>query len=208
MHGRSALPQRPNHKRVAPRRWSRTRSLAGLLNPAFVKRPQGGRTRRTSADSTAGWPLTHALPPTWFTIAPQYRSRGYVTEAVRLLVGYLFARGKHGITVSCDARNASRPGPEIASRAVTEPGHRHGAKSRRYLGPCREGDGRGSARRTGHPVHPRGHGVGRPANRSPDRCAVCPTNGTSNSYAASSRAGKARNCRESCIPRSCRRSRG
>ena len=28
-----------------------------------------------------------------FTIAPRYQGRGYATEAVRLLVGYLFARG-------------------------------------------------------------------------------------------------------------------
>jgi len=49
-----------------------------------------------------------------FTIAPDYQGRGYATEAVRLLVGYLFtARGKHRITACCDARNA-------ASAAVLE----------------------------------------------------------------------------------------
>ena len=48
-----------------------------------------------------------------FTIAPGHQGRGYATEAVRLLVGYLFARGKHRITASCDARNA-------ASAAVLE----------------------------------------------------------------------------------------
>ena len=48
-----------------------------------------------------------------FTIAPRYQGRGYATEAVRLLVGYLFARGKHRITACCDARNA-------ASAAVLE----------------------------------------------------------------------------------------
>jgi len=48
-----------------------------------------------------------------FTIAPPYQGRGYATEAVRLLVGYLFARGKHRITACCDARNA-------ASAAVLE----------------------------------------------------------------------------------------
>jgi RimJ/RimL family protein N-acetyltransferase len=48
-----------------------------------------------------------------FTIAPEYQGRGYATEAVRLLVDYLFARGKHRITASCDARNT-------ASAAVLE----------------------------------------------------------------------------------------
>ena len=48
-----------------------------------------------------------------FTIAPGYQGRGYATEAARLLVGYLFARGKHRITACCDARNA-------ASAAVLE----------------------------------------------------------------------------------------
>jgi aminoglycoside 6'-N-acetyltransferase len=42
-----------------------------------------------------------------FTIAPEYQGRGYATEAVRLLLGYLFARGKHRITAVCDARNAA-----------------------------------------------------------------------------------------------------
>jgi RimJ/RimL family protein N-acetyltransferase len=48
-----------------------------------------------------------------FTIAPRYQGRGYATEAVRLLVGYLFARGKHRITACCDAR-------QMASAAVLE----------------------------------------------------------------------------------------
>ena len=48
-----------------------------------------------------------------FTIAPRYQGRGYATEAVRLLVGYLFARGKHRITACCDPRNT-------ASAAVLE----------------------------------------------------------------------------------------
>ena len=48
-----------------------------------------------------------------FTIAPRYQGCGYATEAARLLVGYLFARGKHRITACCDARNA-------ASAAVLE----------------------------------------------------------------------------------------
>src|SRR5215831_9147539 len=43
-----------------------------------------------------------------FTIAPDHQRRGYATEAVRLLVGYLFTgRGKHRITAYCDARNAA-----------------------------------------------------------------------------------------------------
>jgi len=43
-----------------------------------------------------------------FTIAPGYQGRGYATEAVRLLVDYLFtALGKHRVTACCDARNAA-----------------------------------------------------------------------------------------------------
>jgi aminoglycoside 6'-N-acetyltransferase len=42
-----------------------------------------------------------------FTIAARCQGRGYATEAVRLLAGYLFARGKHRITACCDARNAA-----------------------------------------------------------------------------------------------------
>jgi RimJ/RimL family protein N-acetyltransferase len=48
-----------------------------------------------------------------FTIAPAYQGHGYATEAVRLLIGYLFGLGKHRITATCDARNA-------ASAAVLE----------------------------------------------------------------------------------------
>jgi aminoglycoside 6'-N-acetyltransferase len=49
-----------------------------------------------------------------FTIAGEHQGHGYATEAVRLLVGYLFtARGKHRIAASCDARNT-------ASAAVLE----------------------------------------------------------------------------------------
>jgi len=49
-----------------------------------------------------------------FTIATGHQGHGYATEAVRLLMGYLFtARGKHRITACCDARNT-------ASAAVLE----------------------------------------------------------------------------------------
>jgi RimJ/RimL family protein N-acetyltransferase len=49
-----------------------------------------------------------------FTIAERFQGHGYATEAVRLLMGYLFAvRGKHRILAYCDARNA-------ASAAVLE----------------------------------------------------------------------------------------
>jgi RimJ/RimL family protein N-acetyltransferase len=43
-----------------------------------------------------------------FTIAPRYQGNGYATEAVRLLLGYLFdERGKHRVIASCDARNGA-----------------------------------------------------------------------------------------------------
>ena len=43
-----------------------------------------------------------------FTIAGEHQGHGYATEAVRLLLAYLFtARGKHRITARCDPRNAA-----------------------------------------------------------------------------------------------------
>ena len=43
-----------------------------------------------------------------FTIAGEHQGHGYATEAVRLLVNYLFtARSKHRITAYCDPRNAA-----------------------------------------------------------------------------------------------------
>ena len=43
-----------------------------------------------------------------FTISPEHQGHGYATEAVRLLLAYLFAaRGKHRISAYCDARNAA-----------------------------------------------------------------------------------------------------
>jgi RimJ/RimL family protein N-acetyltransferase len=43
-----------------------------------------------------------------FTIAPQYQGHGYATEAVSLLLAYLFTvRGKHRITACCDPRNTA-----------------------------------------------------------------------------------------------------
>jgi RimJ/RimL family protein N-acetyltransferase len=62
--------------------------------------------------------MPHASDPSQceigFTIAAEHQGHGYATEAVRLLVGYLFtARGKHRVTACCDARNA-------ASAAVLE----------------------------------------------------------------------------------------
>jgi RimJ/RimL family protein N-acetyltransferase len=43
-----------------------------------------------------------------YTIAPAHQGNGYGTEAVRTLLGYLFAaRGKHRVTASCDPRNAA-----------------------------------------------------------------------------------------------------
>ena len=41
-----------------------------------------------------------------FTIAPAHQGRGYATEAVRSLIGYLFgARCKHRVSASSDERN-------------------------------------------------------------------------------------------------------
>ena len=56
--------------------------------------------------------LTQAEDPSQceigFTIAPAYQGQGYASEAVRLLLGYLFTgRGKHRITARCDPRNAA-----------------------------------------------------------------------------------------------------
>lgn len=43
-----------------------------------------------------------------YTIASPHQGNGYGTEAVRLLLGYLFAaRGKHRVTASCDPRNTA-----------------------------------------------------------------------------------------------------
>jgi RimJ/RimL family protein N-acetyltransferase len=57
-----------------------------------------------------------------FTIAPRYQGHGYATEAVHLLMGYLFARGKHRITACCDARNA--PSAAVLERlAMRREGH-------------------------------------------------------------------------------------
>jgi len=41
-----------------------------------------------------------------FTIAPEHQGRGYATEAVGRLLGYLFeGRAKHRVTACCDERN-------------------------------------------------------------------------------------------------------
>jgi RimJ/RimL family protein N-acetyltransferase len=41
-----------------------------------------------------------------FTIAAAHQGRGYATEAVRTLLGYLFGSlGKHRVSAECDARN-------------------------------------------------------------------------------------------------------
>jgi aminoglycoside 6'-N-acetyltransferase len=46
-----------------------------------------------------------------FTIAPAHQRRGYATEAVSRLLGYLFeSRGKHRVTASCDGRNQASAG--------------------------------------------------------------------------------------------------
>ena len=43
-----------------------------------------------------------------FTISAEHQGHGYATEAVRMLLSYLFtARGKHRVTAYCDARNAA-----------------------------------------------------------------------------------------------------
>jgi RimJ/RimL family protein N-acetyltransferase len=43
-----------------------------------------------------------------FTISTEHQGHGYATEAVRLLLNYLFTeRGKHRMTAYCDPRNAA-----------------------------------------------------------------------------------------------------
>lgn len=43
-----------------------------------------------------------------FSFAPAHQGHGYATEAVRVLLGYLFAtRGKHRVNADCDARNGA-----------------------------------------------------------------------------------------------------
>lgn len=43
-----------------------------------------------------------------YTLAPAHQGRGYATEAVRALLGYLFeARGKHRVVACSDPRNAA-----------------------------------------------------------------------------------------------------
>jgi RimJ/RimL family protein N-acetyltransferase len=43
-----------------------------------------------------------------FTVSTEHQGHGYATEAVRLLLNYLFTeRGKHRITAYCDPRNAA-----------------------------------------------------------------------------------------------------
>jgi RimJ/RimL family protein N-acetyltransferase len=43
-----------------------------------------------------------------FTLSTEHQGHGYATEAVRLLLNYLFSeRGKHRITAFCDPRNAA-----------------------------------------------------------------------------------------------------
>ena len=58
-----------------------------------------------------------------FTLAERYQGHGYATEAVRLLIGYLFTvRGKHRVIAYCDARNA--PSAAVLERlAMRREGH-------------------------------------------------------------------------------------
>jgi RimJ/RimL family protein N-acetyltransferase len=60
-----------------------------------------------------------------FTLAERYQGHGYATEAVRLLIGYLFtARRKHRIIAYCDARNA--PSAAVLERlGMRREGHLH-----------------------------------------------------------------------------------
>ncbi len=72
---------------------------------AVVLHPGGQLIGDCAAKPDAGDPRQCEIG---FTIALAYQGRGYATEAVSLLIGYLFAgRGKHKITASCDARNTA-----------------------------------------------------------------------------------------------------
>jgi len=67
---------------------------------AYRSRPEVARYQ--------SWDAPYPRCEIGFTLAPDYQGRGYATEAVRLLAGYLFTvRGKHRITACCDARNAA-----------------------------------------------------------------------------------------------------
>src|SRR5271170_2493363 len=60
----------------------------------------------------SAWSCAGSGRRTWRSSWPTARARRWpaikaATEAVRLLVGYLFARGKHRVTACCDARNAA-----------------------------------------------------------------------------------------------------
>ncbi|HEY2550182.1 MAG TPA: GNAT family protein [Streptosporangiaceae bacterium] len=59
-------------------------------------------------DCAAGVPDDARQAEIGFTIAPRYQGNGYATEAVTLLLGYLFGeRGKHRVTADCDVRNGA-----------------------------------------------------------------------------------------------------
>ena len=74
-----------------------------------------GSARKLIGDCAA---MPHADDPRQcdigFTIYTEHQGHGYATEAVSLLLAYLFAtRGKHRITAYCDSRN-------VASAALLE----------------------------------------------------------------------------------------
>jgi RimJ/RimL family protein N-acetyltransferase len=63
-------------------------------------------TGRLVGDVAAASESDHRLARIGFTLAPEAQGKGFATEAVTALLGYLFStRGKHRVAAACDVRN-------------------------------------------------------------------------------------------------------